>query len=102
MVVYYQLYFKNSAYTMVSVAATVIKNLAMFPFEALVLIIFLSAMVPALRSLRLISGSQVQLHLKPSTYGLLGVLTLLSLVFIYCFIQFDLLNVVKDFVRSLQ
>ena len=101
MVVYYQLYYKSSAYTIVSVSATVIKNIAMFPLEALVLILFLSAMIPALKSLRLVSRGQERLILKSSTYIMLAVLAALSVVFLFCFVEFDLLNTVKDFARSL-
>lgn len=100
MIPYYQIMYENKAYTLYSLMLTVLKNLLTFPIEALILVIFLSAIVPALKPLGLVAKSQPKLYLKKTQYVLIAVLFLLSAALLVLLWKFDLYTVAKNLLKS--
>lgn len=70
-----------------------VKNLVMFPIEAILITVMLNALSPALYSLRLLP-EKPDLKLRPRHYVLVAVLTLLSVALILFYIFF-----LKDFIK---
>ncbi len=99
MVFYYKLYLPSS-YSLYLLVLTMFKNLLLFPLEALVLVIFISAIVPALKPFGLVARSQPKLYLKKSHYVFLGVLFVLSVVVLLLIYRTDLYATVRDFLKS--
>ncbi len=81
------------AYNLITLVR-VVKNLVLFPLEAMLLIVVLGAATPALHSLKLI-GSGERLRPKAKHYVLIGVLTLLSVALVLFYIFF-----LKDWVSA--
>lgn len=100
MIPYYQIAYGNKAYTLYSLMLTVLKNLLTFPIEALILVVFLSAVVSALKPLGLVAKSQPKLYLKKSQYVLITVLFLLSAALLVLIWKFDLYTVAKNLVKD--
>ena len=71
----------------------VVKNLVMFPIEAILVAVVLGALSPALYSLRLLP-EKPDLKLRPRHYVLVAALTLLSVALILFYVFF-----LKDFVK---
>ena len=76
---------KAQAYNLINLTR-IVKNLVMFPVEAILIAVVLGALSPALYRLRLLPEKPI-LQLKPAHYVLVGVLTALSvgLVLFYVF-----------------
>ncbi|MBQ4333559.1 MAG: folate family ECF transporter S component [Clostridia bacterium] len=76
---------KAQAYNLINLTR-IVKNLVMFPVEAILIAVVLGALSPALYRLRLLPEKPI-LKLKPAHYVLVGVLTALSvgLVLFYVF-----------------
>ncbi|MGM9637637.1 MAG: folate family ECF transporter S component [Eubacteriales bacterium] len=100
MIPYYQICFDNKAYTLYSLMLTVLKNLLLFPIESLILVVFLSAVVPALKPLKLVAKSQPKLYLEKKHYILVALLCLLSAVLIFLIWKFDLYVIARDFLKA--
>lgn len=73
-VLQYRLLNVGSAYTLYNLALTLFKNVLLLPFESLILVLFISAMIPPLKALGCISKAQPKIYLKKSHYIILGVL----------------------------
>jgi len=85
---YYYVYFgveKAEAYNLINLVR-IVKNLVMFPLEAVLIAVVMGALMPALYSLRLLR-EKPDLKLRPRHYVLVGVLTLaaIGLVLFYVF-----------------
>ena len=76
---------KAEAYNLINLAR-IVKNLVLFPIEAILIAVVLGALSPALYRLRLLA-EKPNMKLKPLHYVLVGVLTLLAvgLVLFYVF-----------------
>lgn len=92
---YYYIFYgveKAEAYNLINLTR-IVKNLVMFPIEAIFITVVLGALAPALYRLRLI-GENPYLKLKWWHYLLVGVLTLLSVALVVFYIYF-----LKDYVK---
>ena len=90
MIFYYKFLNNGKSYSFVTLPRT-IKNLALFPAEAALLVIFLSALIPALKSLKLIPQGQKNLLLSWKHYVSIAVLTLAAaaivVVYYVCYLK---------------
>lgn len=100
MIPYYQIFYENSHYTLYSLILTLFKNLILLAPECLVLVVFLSAIVPALKQTGLVAKSQPKLYLKPSHYVILALLLVLSVVLMVLVVKTDFYTTVKDFLKT--
>lgn len=64
----------------------IIKNLALFPAEAFLLVLFLGVMTPALLKLKLVPKNQKELVMTRSNYILLGGLFIVAVVFVLLYV----------------
>ena len=82
-----------AAYNLITLAR-VVKNLVLFPLEAMLLVVVLGSVSPALRSLKLID---TQHSLRPQTkhYLLVAALTFLSVALVIFYVTF-----LKDFISA--
>lgn len=64
----------------VYVIPRVLKNAVMLPFEVLILVLVFGALLRPMVSMRMLSPQQSALHMKPSSYVILGVVTVVVLV----------------------
>lgn len=64
----------------------IIKNLALFPAEAFLLVLFLGVMTPALLKLKLVPKNQKELVMTRSNYILLGGLFIVAAVFVLLYV----------------
>lgn len=96
MIPYYQIFFDNKAYTLYSLTLTIFKNLILLAPECLVLMIFLSAIVPAIKPFGLIAKSQPKLYLKKSHYIALAVLFVLSIALLVLILKTDFYVIVRE------
>lgn len=85
---------KAAAYNIINLIR-IGKNLVLFPFEAVLITLFLSAMLPALKSLKLLPKDQNSIVLTKRNFILIGVLTVLSVLLILFYIFF-----LKDFISA--
>lgn len=87
MIWYYAWLNNGKSYAFITIPH-VIKNAALFPAEACLLVIFLSAMTPALSRLHFISGEQSKPVMTAKHYVLLGILTVVAIaaVLLYIFV----------------
>lgn len=85
MIFYYQWLNNGKSYSFITIPR-VIKNAAMFPAEALLLTVFISAMTPALASLKLISKNQQKPVLSTKHYIFLAILTVIAICFVTAYI----------------
>ena len=84
---------KAEAYSIINLTR-IVKNLVMFPIEAVLLTVVLGALSPALFRLRLLP-QKTDLRLKVWHYILLGVLTLLAVGLVIFYVTF-----LKDYVKA--
>ena len=92
---YYLIYYveKAEAYNLINLTR-IVKNLVMFPLEAILIAVVMGALSPALYRLRLL-GEKPDLKLRPRHYVLVAVLTALSVGLVLFYIFF-----LKDFVAA--
>lgn len=93
---YYFLFFgveKAEAYNLINLVR-IVKNLVIFPIEAIVIAVVLGAVSPALYSLRLLP-EKPQLKLRKRDYVLVALLTLLAIALVVFYIFF-----LKDWVKA--
>lgn len=84
---------KAEAYSLINLTR-IVKNLVMFPIEAILLAVVLGALIPALSRLRLLP-KQTEMKLEFRHYLLLTVLTVLALGLVAFYVYF-----LKDFVKE--
>ncbi len=78
LIIYYQVFYNGKAYEFFTMPRA-LKNLALFPVEALLLVLFFGAMIPALVKLKIIPKVQdTVIKLKKKNYILLAVLFVLA------------------------
>ena len=82
-----------AAYSIINLTR-IVKNLVMFPVEAILIALVLGALSPALYRLRMLPNKP-DLHLKVRHYILLAVLTLLAIGLVVFYVVF-----LKDFVKE--
>ncbi len=85
---------KAEAYNIIN-GTRIVKNLVMFPLEAMLIAIVFSAVIPLLRSQHFLQGPAADLKPKKQHYILIAVLTLLSIALVLFYIFF-----LKDFVKE--
>ena len=93
---YYLVYYgieKAQAYNLINLTR-IVKNLVMFPIEAILITVVLGALSPALYRLRLLPDKP-NLQLKARHYILLAVLTLVAVGLVVFYVTF-----LKDFVKE--
>lgn len=93
---YYLVYYgveKAEAYNIINLTR-IVKNLVMFPIEAIFIAVVIGALTPALHRLRLLS-KQEEMKLEFRHYVLLTVLTLLAVGLVAFYVYF-----LKDFVKE--
>lgn len=93
---YYLVFFgveKAEAYNLINLTR-IVKNLVLFPLEAIIITVVLGALSPALYQLRLLP-TKPDLKLKPTHYMLLAALTLLAVGLVLFYVFF-----LKDFVKA--
>lgn len=93
---YYLIFYgveKAEAYNLINLTR-IVKNLVMFPIEAILIAVVLGALSPALYRLRLLP-EKPDLHLKVRHYILLAVLTLVAIGLVVFYVVF-----LKDFVKE--
>lgn len=94
---YYYLYFgveKAEAYNLINMVR-IVKNLVLFPVEAVLITVILSALLPALRASHLVPATQKRVTLTKRHILLVVALSLLSVGLVLFYIFF-----LKDFVSS--
>lgn len=94
---YYYLYFgveKAEAYNLINMVR-IVKNLVLFPVEAVLITIILSALLPALRATHLVPATQKRVTLTKRHILLVVALSLLSVGLVLFYVFF-----LKDFVSS--
>ena len=94
---YYYLYFgveKAEAYNLINMVR-IVKNLVLFPVEAVLITVILSAVLPALRAMHLGPATQKRVTLTGKHILLVVALSLLSVGLVLFYIFF-----LKDFVSS--
>lgn len=69
----------------------IIKNVALFPVEAALLVVLIDAMLPALKQLRLIPSDQLRLTFTRKHFFMLGVLLVLAAVCVYLYYRYVML-----------
>lgn len=69
----------GAPYTMLKLTTTLFKNLLLLPLEALILVLFVSAVVPPLKAVGMISKEQPKIYMQKSHYIILAVLLLLGI-----------------------
>jgi len=84
---------KAEAYNLINLTR-IVKNLVLFPIEAILITVVLGALSPALYRLRMLPNKP-DLHLKVRHYILLAVLTLLAIGLVVFYVVF-----LKDFVKE--
>lgn len=77
MIPYYKLFYDGKAYAFFT-TARLIKNLALFPLEALLLVLFLRAVVPVTNRMGLTYTDDEKIHLKSRDIILLVILALVA------------------------
>lgn len=85
---------KAEAYAIIN-GTRIVKNLIMFPLEAMLIAIVFGAVIPLLRSQRLLQAAEEDLKPKKQHYILILALTLLSVALVLFYIFF-----LKDFVKE--
>jgi len=93
---YYLVYYgveKAEAYNLINLTR-IVKNLVMFPIEAILITVVLGALSPALYRLRLLP-EKLNLRLKAGHYILLAALTLIAIGLVVFYVVF-----LKDFVKE--
>lgn len=70
----------------------IIKNVALFPVEAVLLVLLIDAMLPALKRMRLIPEAQGHIRLTAQHYVMLGLLVLVAAAFVYLYYRYLLLQ----------
>ncbi len=63
-----------------------VKNVVLFPIQALLLVLFLSALIPALRRTGYVSSDQPKIHLEKKHYIAIAVMTLASVALLLFYI----------------
>lgn len=94
---YYYLYFgveKAEAYNLINMVR-IVKNLVLFPVEAVLITVILSAFLPALRAMHLVPATQKRVTLTGKHILLVVALSLLSVGLVLFYVFF-----LKDFVSS--
>ncbi|MBQ8249213.1 MAG: folate family ECF transporter S component [Clostridia bacterium] len=90
LIIYYQMFYNGKAYEFITVPR-VMKNIALFPVEALLLVLFLGAMIPALVKLKIVPKAQdTVIKLKKKHYILLAVLLVLAILIVGVYYSFYL------------
>ncbi|MBQ9859680.1 MAG: folate family ECF transporter S component [Clostridia bacterium] len=84
---------KAEAYNLINLTR-IVKNLVMFPIEAILIAVVLGAAAPALYSLRMLP-EKPNLKLKPRHYVMVALLTLLAVGLVLFYVFF-----LKDFVKA--
>ncbi len=90
----YMSIFYGKDYNLVNLTR-IVKNLVLFPIEAMVITLILTAMIPAYKSLKLIDKSQSNVSMRKKDIVLIAVLTVLSVGLVLFYIFF-----LKDFVSA--
>lgn len=81
MIWYYDWLNNGKSYALITLPR-VVKNLTLFPVEALVLVVFLSAMIPLLAKMRIIPKEQTKPVMTAKHYVLLGILFLAAIAIV--------------------
>ncbi len=84
---------RAEAYNLINLTR-IVKNLVLFPLEAILIVVLLGALSPALYSMRLLP-EKPDLTLKPRHYILVAVLTALAVLLVLLYIFF-----LKDYVKA--
>lgn len=81
----------------------IIKNMVLFPVEAILLTLLIDAMLPALKQLHLIPIEQVKLTLTPRHFVMLGVMFVLSAFVLFVFYSYNVspVNYVQGWLQAL-
>lgn len=90
----------GSAYTFYTLMLTLFKNVLLLPFESLILVLFISAMIPPLKALGCISKAQPKIYLKVSHYVILGVLLVCGLAFLLLLLYTGFFDWVKTLLEA--
>ncbi len=100
MILYYRLFYSDKSYTFYSVMLTVLKALITFPFEALILVVFISAISPALAKMKLVAGSPKKLKVNTQTWIVIAVLFVLSAAALFLVVKFGLYDTLKSYLKE--
>ncbi len=96
MVFYYRIFYPDSTYTLYSVTLTVLKALLTFPFEALILIFFISAVINPLKKMKLLPNTQNKIKI---TKGLIVLIVCIFVVAVVLFVGLKFFGF-YDFLKS--
>ncbi len=84
MIWYYDWLGNGTSYAFMTVPR-VVKNLALFPFEAFLLVVFFGAIIPVMVRLKLYSKTQVKPKLTKSHIILLAILLLIAIIIVFMY-----------------
>ena len=84
----------GEAYSLINLVR-IVKNLVLFPIEAMLITVILSAIIPAFKSLKLIDNGQENIELKKKDILMIITLLILSIALVLFYILF-----LKDFVSA--
>lgn len=100
MVFYYWWLKTGATYSLYSLTLTLFKNLLLLPFEAFILVAFVSAVILPLKSLGLISKAQPKIYMKKSHYIILAGLMVLSVILVIILYKTGFYDWVKNLLKA--
>lgn len=101
MVFYYRLFYPDKTYALYSVMLTVLKAFITFPFEAIILIVFLSAVALPLSKMKLVPGGQTKLSVNKGLVIVLVALSAVAAVMLVLVMKFGFYDVMKQLLKRL-
>lgn len=100
-VIYYSIFYPDKTYTLYTVMLTVLKAFITFPFEAIILIVFLSAVSIPLSKMKLVPSGQTKLHVNKKLIIALIALSIVSAVMLVLVLKFGFYDVMKQLLKML-
>lgn len=89
MILYYKFLGDAKGYAFITIPRLV-KNVALLPFECFLLVLFFSAVLPALKNGHIYKGTAHSLKLSPKHFVLLGVMLIFSIGILYLYLKYIL------------
>lgn len=101
MVFYYRLFYPDKTYALYSVMLTVLKAFITFPFEAIILMVFLSAVALPLSKMKLVPAGQAKLSISKRLVIVLVALSVIAAVMLVLVMKFGFYDVMKQLLKKL-